>query len=111
MPTTRERDARIRQQRQATLIVGGVLASRRRPGRWPKDFPKVSFLMGGSGKPAGAQFLGLSTDRHPGPGLPSGMVAGGMTKSNKIGMVGGFPIPEVNRLMNAFMAGAKEDQS
>ena len=31
-----------------------------------------------------------------------------MTKSNKIGMVGGFPIPEVNRLMNAFMAGARE---
>ena len=36
------------------------------------------------------------------------MVAGGMTKSNKIGMVGGFPIAEVNRLMHAFMAGAKE---
>jgi basic membrane lipoprotein Med (substrate-binding protein (PBP1-ABC) superfamily) len=31
-----------------------------------------------------------------------------MTKTGKIGMVGGFPIPEVNRLMNAFMAGAKE---
>ena len=31
-----------------------------------------------------------------------------MTKSNKIGMVGGYPIPEVNRLMHAFMAGAKE---
>jgi basic membrane protein A and related proteins len=42
------------------------------------------------------------------PAYLSGMVAGGMTKSNKIGMVGGFPIPEVNRLMNAFMAGAKE---
>ena len=38
----------------------------------------------------------------------SGMIAGGMTKTNKIGMVGGYPIPEVNRLMNAFMAGAKE---
>ena len=36
------------------------------------------------------------------------MIAGGMTKSNKIGMVGGYPIPEVNRLMHAFMAGAKE---
>ena len=36
------------------------------------------------------------------------MIAGGVTKSNKIGMVGGFPIPEVNRLMHAFMAGAKE---
>ena len=42
------------------------------------------------------------------PAYLSGMVAGGVTKSNKIGMVGGFPIPEVNRLMNAFMAGAKE---
>ena len=42
------------------------------------------------------------------PAYLSGMVAGGMTKTNKIGMVGGFPIPEVNRLMNAFMAGAKE---
>ncbi len=36
------------------------------------------------------------------------MVAGAKTTSNKIGMVGGFPIPEVNRLMHAFMAGAKE---
>ena len=34
------------------------------------------------------------------------MIAGGTTKSNIIGMVGGYAIPEVNRLMNAFMAGA-----
>ena len=31
-----------------------------------------------------------------------------MTKSKNIGMVGGFPIPEVNRLMQAFMAGVRE---
>jgi basic membrane lipoprotein Med (substrate-binding protein (PBP1-ABC) superfamily) len=31
-----------------------------------------------------------------------------MTKSKNIGMVGGYPIPEVNRLMNAFMAGVRE---
>ena len=42
------------------------------------------------------------------PAYLTGMIAGGVTKSNKIGMVGGFPIPEVNRLMHAFMAGAKE---
>ncbi len=36
------------------------------------------------------------------------MVAGLKTKSNTIGMVGGYPIPEVNRLMQAFMAGARE---
>ena len=34
--------------------------------------------------------------------------SGAMTKTNKIGMVGGYPIPEVNRLMHAFMEGAKE---
>jgi basic membrane lipoprotein Med (substrate-binding protein (PBP1-ABC) superfamily) len=38
----------------------------------------------------------------------SGIIAGAMTKTGSIGMVGGFPIPEVNRLMNAFMAGVRE---
>jgi basic membrane lipoprotein Med (substrate-binding protein (PBP1-ABC) superfamily) len=36
------------------------------------------------------------------------MLAGGLTKSNKVGVVGGYPVPEVNRLVNAFIAGAKE---
>jgi len=41
------------------------------------------------------------------PSYLTGMVAGRATKSNIIGMVGGYAIPEVNRLMNAFMDGAK----
>ena len=41
----------------------------------------------------------------------TGIIAGAMTKSKKIGMVGGYPIPEVNRLMNAFMAGVKETRA
>ena len=36
------------------------------------------------------------------------MIAGAMTKSNTIGVVGGVPVPEVNRLVNAFIAGAKK---
>jgi basic membrane protein A len=72
-----------------------------------KDFPKVSFLMGSSGKPQAPNFSVFDNYIQE-PAYLSGMIAGGMTKSNKIGMVGGFPIPEVNRLMNAFMAGAKE---
>ncbi|MBM3524547.1 MAG: BMP family ABC transporter substrate-binding protein, partial [Alphaproteobacteria bacterium] len=42
------------------------------------------------------------------PAYLTGLVAGGMTKSNLIGMVGGYPIPEVNRLMHGFMDGARE---
>jgi basic membrane lipoprotein Med (substrate-binding protein (PBP1-ABC) superfamily) len=41
----------------------------------------------------------------------SGIVAGAMTKTGNIGMVGGYPIPEVNRLMNAFMAGVRESRA
>src|SRR5580765_5686831 len=38
----------------------------------------------------------------------TGLIAGGITKSGVIGMVGGYPISEVNRLMHAFKAGALE---
>ncbi len=36
-----------------------------------------------------------------------GIIAGSMTKTNKLGMVGGYPIGEVNRLFHAFINGAK----
>ena len=36
-----------------------------------------------------------------------GILAGSMTKTNKLGMVGGYPIGEVNRLFHAFINGAK----
>ncbi|RLG77133.1 MAG: BMP family ABC transporter substrate-binding protein [Thermoprotei archaeon] len=37
----------------------------------------------------------------------AGVVAGMMTKTNKIGVVTAFSVPDVNRLVNAFIAGAK----
>ena len=36
-----------------------------------------------------------------------GILAGHMTKTNKIGMVGGYAIGEVNRLFHAFMDGSR----
>jgi simple sugar transport system substrate-binding protein len=38
----------------------------------------------------------------------NGLMAGAITKSNKIGYVGAFPIPELFRHMNAFALGIKE---
>ena len=63
--------------------------------------------MGSSGKPQEPNFAVFDNYIQE-PAYLTGMIAGGMTKTNKIGMVGGYPIPEVNRLMHAFMAGAKE---
>ena len=90
-----------------TLIVGEAFPIEAAARKVAKDFPKVSFLMGSSGKPTAPNFSVFDNYIQE-PAYLSGMIAGGMTKTNKIGMVGGFPIPEVNRLMHAFMAGAKE---
>lgn len=89
------------------LIVGESFAVEAAARKVARDFPKVAFLMGSSGKPQAPNFSVFDNYIQE-PAYLSGMVAGGMTKSHKIGMVGGFPIPEVNRLMNAFMAGARE---
>ena len=90
-----------------TLIVGESFAVEAAARKVAKDYPKVSFLMGSSGKPQAPNFSVFDNYIQE-PAYLSGLIAGGMSKSGKVGMVGGFPIPEVNRLMNAFMAGAKE---
>jgi len=89
------------------LVVGEAFAVEAAARKVAKDFPKTAFLMGSSGKPQAPNFSVFDNYIQE-PAYLSGMVAGGMTRSNKIGMVGGFPIPEVNRLMHAFMAGARE---
>ncbi len=88
------------------LIFGEVFGVEAAARKVAKDFPKVAFVAGSSGKPTGNNFSVFDNYIQE-PSYLSGMIAGGMTKSNKIGLVGGFPIPEVNRLMNAFMEGAR----
>lgn len=89
------------------LIVGEAFAVEGAARKVAKDFPKTAFLMGSSGKPQAPNFSVFDNYIQE-PAYLTGMIAGGMTQTNKIGLVGGFPIPEVNRLMHAFMAGAKE---
>lgn len=89
------------------LILGECFAIEKACRTISAEYPQVAFLMGSSGKPAGENLSVFDNYIHE-PSYLTGMIAGGMTKSNTIGMVGGYPIPEVNRLMHAFMAGAKE---
>ena len=89
------------------MIVGEVFGVEAAARKVAKQFPKVAFLLGSSGKPQAPNFSVFDNYIQE-PAYLTGMIAGGVTKTNKIGMVGGFPIPEVNRLMNAFMMGAKE---
>ncbi len=89
------------------LVIGEAFPLEAAARKIAKDFPKVAFLMGSSGKPQAPNFSVFDNYIQE-PAYLTGMIAGGMTKTHKIGMVGGFPIPECNRLMHAFMAGAKE---
>ena len=88
------------------LIVGEIFAVERAARRAAAAYPKVAFLMGSSFGPAKPN-LSVFDNFIQEPSYLTGMVAGRATRSNLIGMVGGYAIPEVNRLMNAFMDGAR----
>ncbi len=94
----------------AKLIMGEIFGAEAEAREVAADYPEVAFLMGSSFPPdAGANpNLGVFDNYIQDASYLSGIIAGAMTKSGNIGMVGGFPIPEVNRLMNAFMAGVRE---
>ncbi|WP_448187368.1 BMP family protein [Azospirillum sp. sgz301742] len=89
------------------LIFGEVFGVERAARTAAKDYPKTAFVMGSSFQPQEPNFSVFDNYIQE-PAYLTGMIAGAMTKSNVIGMVGGYPIPEVNRLMNAFMDGARE---
>ena len=93
----------------AQLIVGESYAVEREARQVAKDYPKTSFLMGSSGKADGDNFGVFGTWNHEAAYL-TGILAGYLGKSGTFGSVGGYPIPEVNRLINAFRLGVKEKQ-
>ena len=91
------------------LIVGEAFAVEDAARAVADDYPDKAFLIGSSFKPDDAHPNFAVFDNYiQDASYLTGIIAGAMTKSNNIGMVGGYPIPEVNRLMHAFMAGAKE---
>ena len=90
----------------ADLIVGEIFGVERAVRRVAATYPKVAFLMGSSFGPSKPN-LSVFDNFIQEPSYLTGMIAGRATKTGTIGMVGGFAIPEVNRLMQAFMEGAR----
>ncbi len=88
------------------LVVGEAFGISREARKVADDYPEIAFLMGDPGIEHRSNFAVFDNWIHE-PCYLMGMIAGSMTKTNRIGMVGGYPIGEVNRLFHAFMAGAK----
>jgi basic membrane protein A and related proteins len=70
------------------------------------DYPDIAFVFGSGGGPADPNFSVFDNWIHE-PAYLAGMLAGGLTESGIIGVVGGIPVPEVNRITNAFIQGAQ----
>ncbi len=105
--TDYERVMREYSEAGQNLVVGEVFAVERAARAVAKDYPKTAYLMGSSFGPSGDNFSVFDNWIHE-PSYLTGMIAGSLSKSGVIGMVGGYPIPEVNRLMHAFMDGVRE---
>ena len=105
--TDYERVMREYSEAGQNLVVGEVFGVERAARAVAKDYPKTAYLMGSSFGPSGENFSVFDNWIHE-PSYLTGIVAGSLSKSGVIGMVGGYPIPEVNRLMNAFMDGVRE---
>lgn len=103
--TDNERVTREYAEGGADLIVGEAFSWERAARSVAADYPETAFLFGSSFGPSGENFAVFDNWIHE-PSYLSGMIAAAATESNKIGMVGGYPIPEVNRLMHAFLDGA-----
>jgi basic membrane lipoprotein Med (substrate-binding protein (PBP1-ABC) superfamily) len=92
-----------------TMIIGEIFGVEAEAREVMADYPNIAFLMGSSFKEdPSLPNLSVFDNYIQDASYLSGIIAGAMSKSGNIGMVGGFPIPEVNRLMHAFMAGARE---
>ncbi len=97
----------VSDQQKPDIIFGDAFGNEEAVRRVAADYPEIAFVFGSGLGPSEPNLSVFDNWIHE-PAYLLGMLAGGLTESNTVGVVGGFPVPEVNRLINAFVAGAKE---
>ncbi|MFZ5855007.1 MAG: BMP family protein [Chloroflexota bacterium] len=97
----------VAEKDQPDIVFGDAFGNEEAVRRVAAEYPKIAFAFGSGGGPADPNFSVFDNWIHE-PAYLAGMLAGGLTKSNVIGVVGGYPVPEVNRIVNAFTKGAQD---
>jgi len=95
----------VAEEKKPAIIFGDAFGNEEAVRRVAGDYPEIAFVFGSGGGPAEPNFSVFDNWIHE-PAYLSGMLAGGLTQTNVIGVVAGYPVPEVNRIVNAFIAGA-----
>jgi basic membrane protein A and related proteins len=92
---------------QPDLIIGDAFAAEDAVRAVAADYPEVAFAFGSGGAEVAPNFSVFDNWLQD-PAYLAGMLAGGLTESGTIGVVAAMPIPEVNRIVNAFVLGVGE---
>jgi len=97
----------IATNQEPAAIMGDAFAAEEAVRTVAAEFPEIPFAFGSGEKPV-APNMSVFDNWLQDPAYLAGILAGGLSKSNIIGVVGAMPIPEVNRIVNAFVLGVKE---
>ncbi len=97
----------VADEKKPDIIFGDAFGNEEAVRKVAKDYPEIAFVFGSGLGPSEPNLSVFDNWIHE-PAYLSGLLAGGLSKSGKIGVVGGYPVPEVNRIVNAFIQGAKE---
>jgi basic membrane lipoprotein Med (substrate-binding protein (PBP1-ABC) superfamily) len=92
---------------QPNIIFGDAFGNEEAVRRVAKDYPEIAFVFGSGLGPSEPNVSVFDNWIHE-PAYLSGLIAGSVSKTGTLGVVGGMPVPEVNRIVNAFIVGAQE---
>lgn len=97
----------VADQQKPAAIFGDAFGNEEAVRRVAADYPEIAFVFGSGLGPSEPNVAVFDNWIHE-PGYLCGLIAGGVSESGIIGVVGGHPVPEVNRIVNAFTDGVKE---
>ncbi|GAB3128415.1 BMP family protein [Glaciibacter psychrotolerans] len=89
------------------IIIGDAFAAEDAVRAVAKDFPETAFAFGSGGAEQAPNFSVFDNWLQD-PAYLAGMLAGGLTTTGTIGVIGAMPIPEVNRIVNGFIEGVQQ---
>ncbi len=102
-------EERLREYAEADpdVIIGDAFFAEDITRRVAREYPNIAFCFASSVGAAQPNFSVFDSWTHE-AAFVAGMIAGRLTRSNKVGIVSSFPIPAANRITNAFIEGARE---
>lgn len=97
----------VAEEQAPAVIFGDAFGNEEAVRRVAGDYPDIAFVFGSGLSPSEPNLSVFDNWIHE-PAYLSGLIAGSVSQSGVIGVVAGNPVPEVNRIVNAFKVGATE---